>query len=154
MRITIGESARLNWNLDKFKAAVKQMLSEKRGRIYLLLFALGIGLLLLSISYPASDKKADSVTLDEYKFRLEEQLSEICSQVEGAGKCRVMVSFSEGESKEYKGGSLVSSRPPRIEGVTVLCRGADKASVRAELCELVSALYGIGSNRICILKLS
>ena len=140
--------------MDKFTAAVKQMLAEKRGRIYILLFALGIGLLLVSFFFPSAEKNSDSVPLDEYKLKLEGQLSEICSQVEGAGKCRVMVSFSEGESKEYKGGALISSKPPRIEGVTVLCKGADKASVRAELCELVSALYGIGSNRICILKLS
>ena len=129
------------------------MLAQRRGRIYLLLFAVGIGLLLLSLAIaPAEDD--DSGELEEYQQRLEEQLSEICSQVEGAGRCRVMVSFSEGESKEYKSGNLVSSKPPKVDGVTVLCKGAERASVRAELSELISALYGIGSNRICILKLS
>ena len=129
------------------------MLAQRRGRIYLLLFAVGIGLLLLSLAIAPAEED-DSGGLEEYQQRLEEQLSEICSQVEGAGRCRVMVSFSEGESKEYKSGNLVSSKPPKVDGVTVLCKGAERASVRAELSELISALYGIGSNRICILKLS
>ena len=138
--------------MDKFRVVLKEMLAQRRGRIYLLLFAVGIGLLLLSLAIaPVED---DSGELEEYQQRLEEQLSEICSQVEGAGRCRVMVSFSEGESKEYKSGNLVSSKTPMVDGVTVLCKGAERASVRAELSELISALYGIGSNRICILKLS
>ena len=140
--------------MDKFRVVFKEMLAQRRGRIYLLLFAVGIGLLLLSLAITPAEDDDDSGGLEEYQQRLEEQLSEICSQVEGAGRCRVMVSFSEGESKEYKSGNLVSSKPPKVDGVTVLCKGAERASVRAELSELISALYGIGSNRICILKLS
>ena len=140
--------------MNKFVEAFKSLLGQKRGRLLLLLFAAGILLLIVSSSVGGEEAKASRESLEEYEARLEQQLAELCSGVEGAGKCRVMVSFSRGEVREYKSGELISSEPPTVQGVTVLCKGADRASVKADISELISALYGIGANRICVLKLS
>ena len=62
-----------------------------------------------------------------------------------------MVTFSRGEENTYKGSKLTESRPPEVLGVTVVCDGGDNATVRARLTEMLSALFGIGSNRIAVL---
>ena len=67
------------------------------------------------------------------------ELAEICSSVGGVGRCKVMTTCdTEGE----------------VVAVAVLCDGAESAEVRAKLSKLISSLYGIGYNRISILKIS
>ena len=41
-----------------------------------------------------------------------------------------------------------------ICAVAVACEGGDIVEVRSRVCELISSLYGIGYNRITVLKLS
>ena len=69
----------------------------------------------------------------------EAQLSELCSSIDGVGRCRVALTFGEGEE---------------VYAVAVLCDGAENAKVRSKVCELISSLYGIGYNRISVLKIS
>ena len=123
-----------------------------KGRVIALLMILSLGVILLLIPTEIRDDSGDSLTA--YKQRLESELSELCSSVEGAGKCLVYVSFSEGESYEYQGGQLKTERPPRVLGVTVLCEGGAKSGVKARITEMISSLFDVGSNRICVLKLS
>lgn len=128
-------------------------MSKKKKCALLIALALGILLLLLpSASREAGEGEADG--LKEYKASLEEELSELCSSVAGAGRCRVRVSFSEGERVEYKGSAVIGKTPPKIMGITVLAKGGDSDKVRSDITELLSALYGLGKNRICVLKLS
>lgn len=93
-------------------------------------------------------------SLEEYKNGLEEKISALCSSVEGVGKCKVFITFSTGEEKIYRAGTLIETKPPSVLGVTVICRGADSEEVRYALVEMLTALFGIGSNRIAILKLN
>ena len=124
-------------------------------RMLLLLFLLLLGvIMLLFSSQPAESETLESETLDEYKERLEKELGELCSSVSGVGACRVTVTFERGEEKIYKGSSLLESRPPKVMGVTVVCRGADSDKVRSEVIAMMTALFDIGSNRIAVLKLS
>lgn len=143
--------------MNDFFATLKNLLSGKRGRLILLLFIVGAVLLTFSFAVGGEGEQKISEqgqTLAEYKAELESSLADFCSSVAGVGRCRVMVSFSEGESLEYKGSSLIGSSPPKVLGVTVLCKGGSSARVKAELSEMLSALFDIGENRICVLKLS
>ena len=65
------------------------------------------------------------------------ELSSLLSSVEGVGECEVMLSY--GESGE-------------VVAVAVICEGADSIFVRSSLTDLIGSLYGIGSNRISIVK--
>ncbi len=66
-------------------------------------------------------------------------LSELCSYVEGVGRCYAEASYdSEGE----------------VLAVAIMCEGADNTEVRSELYRLISSFYGIGYNRISVLKIS
>ena len=63
----------------------------------------------------------------------------MCSMTEGVGECRVMITYSADGKSVY--------------GVAVLCEGAESPEVRANVTELLASLFGIGANRISILKI-
>ena len=94
------------------------------------LFLVGISLILIG------SMNFKSVSNDE-----QSRVEEVCSMVDGVGECRVMMTYREVDGEE------------RVYGITVLCQGAESAKVRKDLTEMLSSLYGIGSNRIEILQL-
>ena len=101
-------------------------------RLPLLIF-LGIALILIG-RVGAESKEAAAVST-------EERTAEICSLMEGVGECRVMITY-EPDSEE------------RVYGVLVLCDGADSPAVRQRITNSLSALLGIGTNRIEIQRLN
>lgn len=135
------------------KDLIELFKKRKRLCVSVLLILLGVVLIALS-SVNTGGASEEKISLSEYKKTLEAELEELCSSVRGVGKCRVMVTFERGEENTYKGSSLIETKPPRVLGVSIVCKGADSDSVRAELFEMVGALFDIGSNRISILKLN
>ena len=136
--------------MDSIKAFVKRL--GKRGTLIIItVLILGIALCLLGSGESGTARDSD---LTEYKKTLEEELESACSRVFGAGRCRVIVTLAEGERREYRGSSVECVIPPRVLGVTVLCEGGDSASVRSDISDMMAALFDIGKNRICVLKLS
>ena len=113
---------------------------------------------------------------------LEEKLSETLSKVKGAGDVTVMLTVQGGsrqvlavdEKSSHKadGGSetqsttvvvsgasgtgnspvLVQQLYPRFQGALVVCSGGEDAGVRLKLMEAVSALTGLGTDKISICK--
>ena len=141
--------------MGELKRFLGELIKTKRGKLLIALLIGGVLLLIISFALPEDGKEeARDGGLEEYKATLEESLADFCSSVEGVGRCRVMVSFAEGESFEYKGSALLSSSPPRVLGVTVLCQGGDSISVKGRISDMISALFDVGKNRICVLKLS
>lgn len=140
--------------MDKgFTAFIKE---NKRILKIGLIAALGIILILISSSVGTSETKKNGgeITLDEYKERLEAELSDLCSDVRGVGKCRVFVTFERGEQNTYKGSAITETKPPKVLGITVICKGADSDRVRSELTDMLTSLFDIGSNRVAVLKLN
>lgn len=127
----------------------------KNKRIILLVALVTVGILILALSSGGDDVSSSvgETTLGEYKASLEAELCELCSKIEGVGRCYVSVSFSRGAQNSYKGSSLIETKPPEVLGITVICKGADSDLVRSRVIDMLSALFGIGSNRIAILKL-
>jgi len=139
----------------KFKDVVSQILKDKK-RLSAIVLLFAVGLLLLAMSSISSDKEASEVkeiSLAEYKERLEGELEDACSRIEGVGSCRVIVTFERGAENTYKSGVLVESKPPTVMGVTVICRGADSASVRTAITGMMTSLFDIGANRVAVMKL-
>jgi hypothetical protein len=95
-----------------------------------------IGVFLIIFSFLLSPTSEGSAVGDE------ERTAELCSGVSGVGECRVAITYRqiEGESRVY--------------AVAVLCQGAESASVRRDLTDLICSLYGIGANRVSILPLA
>ena len=118
------------------------------------LIAVLVGVVLILFSFSGVNDSSDSDdTLEEYKKELEHELTELCSDIDGVGKCKIYVSFAEGEKTEYKGSNVIVRIPPKVQGVTVICEGGDSIRVKQELSECITALFDIGANRICVLKM-
>ncbi len=118
---------------------------------------LGIFLVIISSAMgrggeAVSESKAE--TLDEYKERLEGEIESLCTNVAGVGECRVFITFERGAQNSYKGNTVTETRPPKVLGVTVICRGGESDSVKRELSDMLCALFDVGYNRVAILKLN
>ena len=110
---------------------LKFLRTQGKGQALALVICIGIGLLLLGGGVNRSDE-APAATL-------EDDTEALCSMVSGVGECRVMITYTEEE---------------RVYAVAVLCDGAESDTVRREIVSLVCSLFGIGSNRVSVLKLS
>ena len=137
------------------EALVEYFKSNKKTVLIILLLAVGaLFLIIASFSGRSVEENQERTALSEYKKELEGELESLCSSVEGVGKCRVTVTFERGEELKYKGSTLIESRPPRVMGITVVCRGADSDLVQGELIYMLSSLFDIGTNRVSVLKLN
>ena len=104
------------------------ILKKRNGWIALLLVGAGVFLLIL----PTVDFRGEDVSE-------EDRIEALCSNVDGVGECRVLLSCDEG-------GAVVSA--------LVICEGGDKTEIRHRLTELLSSFYGIGYNRITVEKMN
>lgn len=136
------------------KKSFVTFIKDKKTRMPLFLLALGLILIILPLVFSNGEGEKSQETLEGYKAALEAELSELCSDVYGVGKCKVSVSFERGETKTYKGSNVVETKPPKVLGITIVCKGADSDRVRAQLTEMMCALFELGSNRVAILKLN
>lgn len=127
---------------------------SRRGRRVLLLLLLGLLLLLLSATLSSRGEGTAETALEDYRDELEGRVATLCTSVQGVGRCRVMITFSAGEQVTYRGSVRTGSTPPQVDGVCVVCDGADSVQVRSELSGVIAALFGIGENRIRISKMS
>ena len=152
LKIPAWENVRLPSYLNNIIEKIKVFASDKKKLAVLAIGIAGILLILLSSAGGAEPDGAE-IGLDEYKLQLEDELKALCESIEGAGKCRVSVSFSEGEKLEYKGSNIIRSEPPRVLGVTVVCEGGDDFYIRNSISDCMTALFDIGSNRVCVLKM-
>ncbi len=112
-------------------------------------------------------------TAEEYRADLETRMKAICSRVAGVGEVDVIVTLAGGceyiyatdkkttvggESTSYvtvgSGGEespiYVTERAPAIVGIGVVCTGGMDPAVRREVTALLSAAFGVGSNRIYV----
>ena len=138
---------------ERTQAVKNYVTSNKKTLLVIALFVFGIIMLVFSSSVFSEKEAVETETdLEEYRERLEAELADICSSVSGVGKCRVMITFERGAEKIYKGSVLIESRPPNFMGVTVVCKGAESDAVRAEIVNMMTALFDIGANRISVLK--
>lgn len=148
----------------------------------LIIIAAGIVLLLWPSGereQPAeSGSSADARETFELKA-LEEKLSQTLSQVEGAGEVTVTLTMKSGmeqvlasdrtTSVTERGSSveeetvlvnsgagqetvLLTQRYPTFQGALVVCQGGDNAEIRLLLTQAVSALTGLGADRITVCK--
>ena len=142
--------------------------------VAVLLGAAAMLLILLSELFTPSEKTAaaSAAPADDnvYRQQLEQQLSDLIAQVEGAGKTTVMITLESGEETIYALDTLSGQTQeqqthvllddgtalaqtvctPRVCGVAVVCEGGGDVRGAARITELVGALLDVPSNRICV----
>lgn len=157
----------------------------KKTLIVTLAAFLGIILLIVSELIPSQSEKEKDETpeqtaadsYEQYAQNIEERLTALISQIDGAGKTKVMVtlecsdenvyakseksssdsdsgSFEQGyiivESNDSQGGILLKVIEPKIRGVAVVCAGGDSPVVRQSITDTVTAVLDISSARVNI----
>ena len=124
-----------------------------------------LGLLLMVIALPVSDKKTstsqdmilqngifagdDSNATEVERSVLEGKLEDLLSQVEGVGKVRVVLMTGEAKDSE----SFYSSGKETVTGVLIAAQGADNSVVSRNIVEGVMALFQIEAHKIKIVKM-
>ena len=150
-----------------------QLLKQYRYGVLVLL--IGIGLMMIP-SETDSDIATESVSQME-SYGLREELEQILSQVDGAGKVRVLLTESAGEIRLYQqdinnsgenrrqetvvvsgsdrseSGLIRQILPAAYQGAVVVCQGGDRASVRLAIVEAISSATGLTSDKITVLKM-
>lgn len=153
--------------------ALRQFLGKYKHVLLILL--LGIGLMLL----PDFSKRSETPQPEQKAevFSLQQQLTELLSQLEGAGRVQVLLTTSSGEktvfqteteassdskrektvlvtdSGGHQAGLVCRIDPPTYLGAVVLCQGAENSKVRLAITEAVSNATGLGYHKISILKM-
>lgn len=158
----------------------QRMQGDKKTLDLLLLLGLaGMALLCLSEWLPADAEPQEPAqapvaqeSVDSYTAQLETRLEEMITEVDGAGRCRVMVTLAAGKETVYATDTeegentsrsehvllgeqaLVESvQSPQIQGVAVVCEGGGDIVVQNTVTELIRALTGIGANHITVTKM-
>ena len=123
----------------------------------------------------SSSEKEDSFSAELYVTQTERRLEELLSEIDGVGKCEVMITVSSSErniylsDEEKKGDNSSSSHikiktggdeqpvvelryMPSVAGVAVVCEGAGSVAVRSEVAEIVSGVLGIDRTLVSVAK--
>ena len=126
---------------------------------------------------PVSETVESSLTVPDTQAALEE----ILSQIDGAGKVKVLLTVGEGERILYQmdensatgpdtrsvkvetviitdqnraqAGLIQQINPPIYLGAVVVCQGGDRASVRLAITEAIRAATGLTADKITVLKM-
>lgn len=159
---------RLRGLLDKYKF------------VFLVILAGAALLLLPSFGGGGTQEKppaAPTATAEEFSVEaMERKLEEALSQVDGAGKATVVLTLRSGprqvvaqdgkqSDKETTASTVVVSKGsgtedavvlqqiyPQYQGALVVCPGGGEAAVRLKIIDAVSALTGLGSDKISVCK--
>ena len=141
---------------------------------------IGIFLLCLPRQEPQTGVSPKQETVQQ-QTTLEQELEDVLSKLEGAGKVRVLLTESSGsetyyqqdeDRREDEGGKQIRSDtviltdsdrgqsglvrrvdPPVYLGAVVLCQGADSARVKLAVTEAVANATGLSTDRITVLKM-
>ena len=125
----------------KFSEVLRKYIAEHSALIKPIAIA-AVGILLIIISMGGSGGETDSYAEDD----LTKEVREFCEAIDGVGECRVMISYE-------MGGGYFSKDKGDVRAVAVACRGASSVKVREALTDLLTTLFGIGSNRVSIFRL-
>lgn len=122
---------------------------------------------------PDAPPEASTRTVEEYRAELESRMEAICSRVAGVGEVEVAVMLEGGFTYVYatdrrvtsSGETLtyvtvgsgdretlvyLSETPPAIVGIGVVCTGGMDPTIRREVTALLSAAFGVGTNKIYV----
>ena len=138
------------------------------------------------MSIPSFDTQTDTTASDDLEQTvdepsLEDKLSLILSQVDGAGKVQVILTVEAGEEVVYQtddnqtitadsdakntdtvtvtdanrnqNGLIRQVNPAVYQGAIIVCEGAENPTVHLAIVDAVSKITGLGANRISVLKM-
>ncbi len=160
---------------EKLKPLINKIPENKRPMI-LVATGLLLMILLLFSSFDTKVKSANTVSCENstlsYTEETEQKLENIISLIDGAGRCKVMLTLDTSEENIYasdindekseyvviktssdEGGLLLKIIQPKIRGVAVVCDGGDSYITVNNITEAVCSALGISSTRVSVKKM-
>ena len=153
----------------------------KKYKYAIVIVLVGVVLIMIPPQNSMEESKEDQVTSEATKSCMSEELAEILSQVDNAGKVEVLLTIESGEATVYQTNDDISSgeentstrintvlitgsdrdehglvrqiNPPVYKGAIVVCQGADDPSVRLAIVDAIATATGLGADRISVLKM-
>ena len=151
--------------------------SWQRYRLVWLVILAGLVLLMLPLGGGEKEVLAESPVQSDFDLAgTEARLAEALSKIKGAGEVTVVLTVAngprqvlaqdveeKGEGGEERRETVVLSKGsqetvtvqevyPRYQGALLVCPGGDDPTVRLQLTEAMSALTGLGADKISISK--
>ena len=167
------KSGRLSGGMQRVKAALE------RFRLPLLILALGAILLLLPSGGTGKAAQDEQILAQQTQPAddMRQAFSQLLSSMEGVGRVELLLTTSgsdeifyqtdvrrSGETSEQttvfssnqsaqKTPVVMKTKKASYAGAVVVCDGADSAVVRLRIVQAVSALTGLGSDKISVIKM-
>lgn len=136
--------------LDKIKSG--ELPISKDAMLILLLGGILIYVIMLPTSKPSSSLMGNEVaapfTFDEddkgdYKNRMERELEDFLSEIEGVGRVKALIYLSDEDAT-----SFYKNEVHKISGVVIGAEGAANATVRAQIIHLAMVLFGLDIDNV------
>ncbi len=154
----------------------EKIFKDKKTRIIIVVVLLALAALILFFNYGSSETVVTDDEISAFVRETENKLSEILSEVEGAGKVKVAINVSSGKEtvlamktteKITEQGTEREDSPilvngktvvlkelnPEITGVLIVAQGADSLKVLQRIQQATTSLLNIDINRIEILTM-
>ncbi len=157
---------------------LQQTAGDRTGKVLVWVGIIGLVLIGLTEILPrkeTGDTAVSAVTESQVERALEDRISELLTQVEGVGRCRVMVTLESGSRSVYATDSAVTASgtseqvltvdtdtgpvgllltriQPTVKGVAVVCEGGGDPAVAQCVTDLIATTLHISERRVCIAK--
>ena len=125
-------------------------------------------------SFSFFESKSDSN--ENLQVNMEEKLNNLISKIENVGKVNVLINYDgtneqiilknteskieNGVKVETETAVLIGGKPyvikensPKVNGVVVVCEGADNLSVKLNIIEVIKTMLNVSSENIKIIKM-
>ncbi len=159
---------------------IKGLSSLRLPVLFGILMVVGLlGLTLATRETPSQPASASESVEEVERFRQDVvgRLEQLLQSVEGVGEVQVMVTvktvyeeegspgtnsnqtdasvgglFSSSAQNQEKHREQTGAWIPCVDGVAVVCTGAKDSAIRLKITQLITGLYGIGTNRVCVIN--
>ena len=145
---------------SKIKSRFSEMAQNGKLRnIIIIAGALGIALIFLSGFLSNAQQKSEDTrdfSASSYSDSITKRLESLISDIEGAGKTRVLLTMENSAEYVYleNGTTKTKEIEPRVRGVLVICEGGDDPVAVGRITEAVTKALDISTAKVCISKLS
>jgi len=119
----------------------------KNIEVIIAVVVIGIVLLIYASTLPSDKSKKQAASSDAQVIGadVELRLAEILSQIDGAGKVCVMITYETGDYSREVSNQEYS---PNIKGVIIVAEGADDIAVKLNLIRATQTVLAIKANTI------
>ena len=162
-------------NSEGIKSALSKLKKDKKTLIILVVGILGMLFIMMSPSDVKGKKNNENSIDTTFTTQdMQEEIRILIESIKGAGETKVFITYeSDGETvyavntdekadgsdvhlkSEYiitddENGLILKVLYPEVRGVAVICKGGNDPVVKEKIYSVISALFGISSNKISV----